>query len=402
MELLRRFLRYVSYPTTSDENAAGCPSTEGQLVLGQLLADELTAMGAKDAHMDEHGYVYAVIPANRPDPQPAIGFIAHMDTAPDCAGENIKPSVIAYAGGDILLSAEKKIVLSAEEYPVLSQHIGEHLVVTDGTTLLGADDKAGVAEIMTMADILLHSDRPHGEIRIGFTPDEEIGSGADRFDVEKFGCAYAYTVDGGTVGELEYENFNGASAVLQVHGRNIHPGYAKDKMKNAGTLAMAFHAMLPAAQVPEQTEGREGFFHLCQMQGNVEEATLTYIIRDHDREKFEQKKALFLETAAALNAKYGDGTFEAAVKDSYYNMIEQILPHPEIIERAERAMERAGMTPKAVPIRGGTDGAQLSFRGLPCPNLCTGGENFHSRFEFVSVEDMERCVEMLLHIACAP
>ena len=402
MELLNRFLRYVSYPTASDENSERCPSTEGQRVLGVLLVDELTAMGAKDAHMDGDGYVYAVIPANRPDPHPVIGFIAHMDTSPDCAGENIKPSVIAYAGGDILLSAEKKIVLSAEEYPALSQHIGEHLVVTDGTTLLGADDKAGVAEIMTMADILLHSDRPHGEIRIGFTPDEEIGSGADRFDVEKFGCAYAYTVDGGTVGELEYENFNGASAVQQVHGRNIHPGYAKDKMKNAGTLAMAFHAMLPAAQVPEQTEGREGFFHLCQMQGNVEEATLTYIIRDHDREKFEQKKALFLETAAALNAKYGDGTFEAAVKDSYYNMIEQILPHPEIIERAERAMERAGMTPKAVPIRGGTDGAQLSFRGLPCPNLCTGGENFHSRFEFVSLEDMERCVEMLLHIACAP
>ena len=400
MELLSRFLRYVSYPTASDERSETCPSTEGQRVLGALLVDELTAMGAKDAHMDGDGYVYAVIPANRPDPRPVIGFIAHMDTSPDCSGENIRPAIVAYEGGDILLNEEKQIVLSAAEYPILNRHIGKHLVVTDGTTLLGADDKAGIAEIMTMAETLLGSDRPHGEIRIAFTPDEEIGRGADKFDVEKFGCDFAYTADGGTLGELEYENFNAASAVLTVHGTNIHPGSAKGKMKNAVTMAMEFHALLPADQTPETTEGYEGFFHLCDMTGTVEETRLHYIIRDHDRAKFEEKKALFCAAAAQLNAKYGAGRFEAEVKDSYYNMKEQILPHMDIIHRAERAMEKAGMTPMTVPIRGGTDGARLSYMGLPCPNLCTSGENYHGRFEFIPVEDMERCTEMLLHIAC--
>lgn len=400
MELLNRFLRYVACPTTSDEASEACPSTEGQRVLGRLLVEELTAMGARDAHMDEHGYVYAVIPANRPERGPVIGFIAHMDTSPDCSGENIRASVVAYEGGDVLLNAERQLVLSAEEFRILKNHIGKHLVVTDGTTLLGADDKAGIAEIMTMAETLLHTGRPHGEVRIAFTPDEEIGRGADKFDVEKFGCDFAYTADGGTLGELEYENFNAASATLTVHGTNIHPGSAKDKMKNAITMAMEFHALLPADQTPEKTEGYEGFFHLCDMSGTVEEAKLSYIIRDHDRAKFEEKKALFAAAAATLNAKYGEGCFEAAVRDSYYNMKEQILPHMEIIDRAKSAMEKAGMTPKTVPIRGGTDGARLSYMGLPCPNLCTGGENYHGRFEFIPVEDMERCAEMLVNLAC--
>lgn len=399
MDVLNRFLRYVAYPTTSDESAPTCPSTEGQRALGRQLVQDLCAMGVQDAHMDEHGYVYATIPGNLPD-RPVIGFIAHMDTAPDCSGENIRPSVVAYEGGDIVLNAGKGVVLSPAVYPVLNNHIGKHLVVTDGTTLLGADDKAGIAEIMTLAETLLKGDRRHGEIHVAFTPDEEIGSGADRFNVKEFGCDFAYTVDGGTLGELEYENFNAASAELTVHGVNIHPGSAKGKMKNAMTLAMEFHAMLPAGETPECTEGYEGFFHLCGMSGTVEEARLSYIIRDHDRASFEARKARFRENAETLNRKYGEGTFVAETRDSYYNMKEQILPHMEIIHRAEAAMQRAGMTPRAVPIRGGTDGAHLSFMGLPCPNLCTGGENYHSRYEFVPVEDMERCTEMLLEIVC--
>ena len=400
MELLDRFLRYVSYPTPSDEHSETCPSTEGQRVLGRLLVDELTAMGARDAHMDADGYVYAVIPANRPERHPVIGLIAHMDTSPDCSGEHIRAAVVPYPGGDLTLNEAQGIVLSPADYPILENHKGKHLVVTDGTTLLGADDKAGVAEIMDMAERLLRTDRPHGEVRVAFTPDEEIGRGADRFDVAKFGCDFAYTADGGTLGELEYENFNAASASLTVHGLNIHPGSAKGKMKNALTMAMEFHAMLPAEETPERTEGYEGFFHLTEGSGTVEEAQLHYIIRDHDREKFEEKKARFLRNAEALNRKYGAGTFDAEVRDSYYNMKEKILPHMDVVHRAEAAMRKVGITPVTVPIRGGTDGARLSYMGLPCPNLCTGGENYHSRYEFVPVEDMERCTEMLLEIVC--
>ncbi len=400
MELLDRFLRYVSYPTPSDEHSETCPSTEGQRVLGRLLVDELTAMGARDAHMDADGYVYAVIPANRPERHPVIGLIAHMDTSPDCSGEHIRAAVVPYPGGDLTLNEAQGIVLSPADYPILENHKGKHLVVTDGTTLLGADDKAGVAEIMDMAERLLRTDRPHGEVRVAFTPDEEIGRGADRFDVAKFGCDFAYTADGGTLGELEYENFNAASASLTVHGLNIHPGSAKGKMKNALTMAMEFHAMLPAEETPERTEGYEGFFHLTEGSGTVEEAQLHYIIRDHDREKFEEKKARFLRNAEALNRKYGAGTFDAEVRDSYYNMKEKILPHMDVVHRAEAAMRKVGITPVTVPIRGGTDGARLSYMGLPCPNLCTGGENYHGRFEFIPVEDMALCADMLFELAC--
>ena len=400
MELLDRFLRYVSYPTPSDEHSETCPSTEGQRVLGRLLVDELTAMGARDAHMDADGYVYAVIPANRPERHPVIGLIAHMDTSPDCSGEHIRAAVVPYPGGDLTLNEAQGIVLSPADYPILENHKGKHLVVTDGTTLLGADDKAGVAEIMDMAERLLRTDRPHGEVRVAFTPDEEIGRGADRFDVAKFGCNFAYTADGGTLGELEYENFNAASASLTVHGLNIHPGSAKGKMKNALTMAMEFHAMLPAEETPERTDGYEGFFHLTEGSGTVEEAQLHYIIRDHDREKFEEKKARFLRNAEALNRKYGAGTFDAEVRDSYYNMKEKILPHMDVVHRAEAAMRKVGITPVTVPIRGGTDGARLSYMGLPCPNLCTGGENYHGRFEFIPVEDMALCADMLFELAC--
>ncbi len=400
MELLDRFLRYVSYPTPSNEHSETCPSTEGQRMLGRLLVDELTAMGARDAHMDADGYVYAVIPANRPERHPVIGLIAHMDTSPDCSGEHIRAAVVPYPGGDLTLNEAQGIVLSPADYPILENHKGKHLVVTDGTTLLGADDKAGVAEIMDMAERLLRTDRPHGEVRVAFTPDEEIGRGADRFDVAKFGCDFAYTADGGTLGELEYENFNAASASLTVHGLNIHPGSAKGKMKNALTMAMEFHAMLPAEETPERTDGYEGFFHLTEGSGTVEEAQLHYIIRDHDREKFEEKKARFLRNAEALNRKYGAGTFDAEVRDSYYNMKEKILPHMDVVHRAEAAMRKVGITPVTVPIRGGTDGARLSYMGLPCPNLCTGGENYHGRFEFIPVEDMALCADMLFELAC--
>ncbi|MEA4964966.1 MAG: peptidase T [Oscillospiraceae bacterium] len=400
MNLTERFLSYVAFPTTSDEHSETSPSTDGQRSLGLHLVEELRAMGIRDAHQDEHGYVYATIPACRAQRQPVIGFIAHLDTSPDCSGEHISPAVVLYEGGDLTLNEEKQIVLREAEFPVLRRHVGKHLIVTDGQTLLGADDKAGIAEIMDMTERLLESDRPHGEIRIAFTPDEEIGRGADRFDVTGFGCDFAYTVDGGTLGELEYENFNAAAGLVLVHGVGIHPGSAKGKMKNAASLAMEFERRLPPAQRPECTEGYEGFFHLTALSGNVEEAQLHYIIRDHDRKKFEEKKALFHQLAAELCDEFGAGTFEAVTKDSYYNMKEQIQPHMEIVRRAERALRRLGVPSKTVPIRGGTDGARLSFLGLPCPNLCTGGENFHGRYEFVPMEDMAICADMLMRIAC--
>ena len=399
MENVReRFLRYVSFDTQSDEASETCPSTAKQRLLGQHIVEEMLKMGIVDAHMDENGYVYGTVPG---DPAlPVIGLIAHMDTAPDASGANVQAKVIHFDGSDICLNEQKQLYLRQSEYEGLAQHRGKHLIVTDGTTLLGADNKAGIAEILTCAQQLLGSDRSHATLKIGFTPDEEIGRGADRFDVEGFGADFAYTVDGGTIGEIEYENFNAASAKVIFHGLGIHPGGAKDKMVNAQLLAMEFHAMLPAAQRPEHTEGYEGFIHLCGMSGEVEQAGLVYIIRDHDMGKFLQKKKVMEDAAAFLNAKYGAGTVELMLHDSYFNMKEKILPCMHIVERAKQAMEKVGMKPVTVPIRGGTDGARLSYMGLPCPNLCTGGANFHSRFEYIPVEDMEKITDMLVELLC--
>jgi len=391
-----RFLKYVSFETTSDEFSETCPSTDQQKLLGAALVEEMLQMGIEDAHMDEHGYVYGTVPG---DPAlPTIGLIAHMDTSPDASGADIKARIVEYQGGDILLNEDAGIYLKAEDFPGLSMHTGKHLIVTDGTTLLGADDKAGIAEILTAAEILLHSNQPHATLRIGFTPDEEIGRGADLFDVEKFAADYAYTVDGGTIGEIEYENFNAAGATVTFHGRNVHPGSAKDQMINSQYIAMEFQSLLPAHQKPESTEGYEGFIHLTNMEGTVEKSTLRYILRDHDMEKFLQKKAMMEAAAAFINSKYGWGTAELSLKDSYFNMREKIEPCMYIVERAIQAMEAVGITPRVSPIRGGTDGARLSFEGLPCPNIFTGGQNFHGRFEYIPVEDMEKCVQLLLHI----
>ena len=391
-----RFLRYVTFDTQSDEESESCPSTDKQRLLGSALVEEMREMGIMDAHMDENGYVYGTVPG---DPRmPTIGLIAHMDTSPDASDANVQAKTVLFDGTDICLHEEKQIYLRESEYEELALHHGKHLIVTDGTTLLGADDKAGIAEILTCAQQLLHSKRNHATLKIGFTPDEEIGRGADRFDVASFGADFAYTVDGGTIGELEYENFNAAAARVEFRGRNIHPGSAKDKMRNSQLIAMEFNAMLPEAQRPQYTEGYEGFIHLCDMTGQVEQTTLTYIIRDHDMEKFLQKKAVMEQAAAFLNAKYGAGTVELHLKDSYYNMKEKILPQMHIVERARQAMETVGIAPKAVPIRGGTDGARLSYMGLLCPNLCTGGANFHSRFEYIPVEDMEKITQMLVEI----
>ena len=391
-----RFLKYVGFHTTSDEYSETCPSTDRQKELGKALVEEMLAMGIADAYMDEHGYVYGTVPG---DPKlPTIGLIAHMDTSPDASGENIQARVVEYNGGDVLLNAEKEICLKASEFESLKNHIGKHLIVTDGTTLLGADDKAGVAEIMTAAEILLTTKMNHATLRIGFTPDEEIGRGADLFNVKAFAADYAYTVDGGAIGELEYENFNAAGAKAVFTGRNIHPGSAKNKMVNSQQIAMEFHSLLPAEQRPEHTEHYEGFIHLTDMAGEVEQSVLRYIIRDHDMKKFMEKKALMTAAAEFINAKYGAGTVDLQLQDSYYNMREKIEPCMYIVERALKAMETVGMTPKTVPIRGGTDGARLSFEGLPCPNLCTGGENFHGRFEYIPVEDMEHTVKLLVEI----
>lgn len=392
----KRFLRYVSYETTSDEFSETCPSTANQKVLGAAIVEEMLAMGIQDARMDENGYVYGTVPG---DPSlPAIGLIAHMDTAPDASGADIQARIVEYTGGDILLNGEKGIYLRETDYESLKRNHGKHLIVTDGTTLLGADDKAGVAEILTAAEILLTQGGKHATLKIGFTPDEEIGRGADKFDVRGFGADYAYTADGGTVGEIEYENFNAASACVTFHGLNIHPGSAKDKMVNSQYIAMEYQSLLPTAQKPEYTEGYEGFIHLTDMRGEVENSQLRYIIRDHDMAKFQEKKRLMTAAADFLNDKYGPGTVEIALRDSYFNMREKIEPCMEIVDRAKRAMALAGMEPKEVPVRGGTDGARLSYEGLPCPNLCTGGENYHGRFEYIPVEDMEQCVKMLVNI----
>ena len=392
----KRFLRYVSYETTSDESSETCPSTANQKVLGAAIVEEMLAMGIQDARMDENGYVYGTVPG---DPSlPTVGLIAHMDTAPDASGADIQARIVEYTGGDILLNEEKGIYLRETDYESLKRNHGKHLIVTDGTTLLGADDKAGVAEILTAAEILLTQGGKHATLKIGFTPDEEIGRGADKFDIQGFGADYAYTADGGTVGEIEYENFNAASACVTFHGLNIHPGSAKDKMVNSQYIAMEYQSLLPAAQKPEYTEGYEGFIHLTDMRGEVENSQLRYIIRDHDMAKFQEKKRRMTAAADFLNDKYGPGTVEIALRDSYFNMREKIEPCMEIVDRAKEAMALAGMNPREVPVRGGTDGARLSYEGLPCPNLCTGGENYHGRFEYIPVEDMEQCVKMLVNI----
>ena len=395
-----RFLRYVSFDTMSDEFSDTCPSSAKQKLLGAALVEEMKNMGIQDAFMDEDGYVYGTVPG---DPElPTIGLIAHMDTSPDASGADIRARIVEYTGGDICLNEEKGIFLRETDYPNLKNHVGKHLIVTDGTTLLGADDKAGVAEIMAAAEQLLTEGGRHATLKLGFTPDEEIGRGADRFDVKGFGADYAYTSDGGPIGEIEYENFNAASAKVEFRGLNIHPGSAKGKMVNSQYIAMEYHSLLPAAQKPEYTQGYEGFIHLTDMSGEVEQSTLRYIVRDHDAARFAQKKAVMTAAAEFINRKYGAGTCELTLKDSYFNMRTCIEPCMYVVDRAKAAMKAVGMDPVEVPIRGGTDGARLSYEGLPCPNLCTGGENYHGRFEYIPVEDMELCVKMLVEILRNP
>lgn len=397
-KLLDKFLRYVAVETTSDENSETQPSSQKEFDLLRMLQKELQDMGIK-ADLDEYGYVMATIPANSDKEIPAVGFIAHVDTSPDASGKDIKPQIIEnYQGGDILLNAEKDIVLRVSEFPEMQQYIGKTMITTDGTTLLGADDKGGVAAIMCAAEYIMeHPEFKHGEIKIGFTPDEEIGRGVAKFDVKKFGARYAYTIDGGEIGELEYENFNAAAAKIHIQGSNIHPGYGKDKMVNSMLIAMELNAMLPVEQRPAYTSGYEGFFHLTEINGTVEETTMSYIIRDHDRSKFEAKKELMTSIAEYLNKKYGD-VVKLELKHQYYNMRQEVEPHYFIVEKAIKAIEMAGIKPKVQPIRGGTDGANLSFMGLPCPNIFAGGHNFHGKYEYVPLESMEKASEVILNI----
>lgn len=400
-DLTERFLKYVSFDTQSDENnEQECPSSQKQFELARYLKEELTSLGLEDVEMDSHAYVYATLPANTDEQIPVIGFIAHMDTSPDCSGANIKPRIIYnYDGSDIVLNKEQNIVTKVTDFPELKAHIGEDLIVTDGTTLLGADDKAGIAEIVSaMAYLKEHQEIKHGKIRVAFNPDEEIGAGAHLFDVEKFGCQWAYTMDGGEVGELEYENFNAAGAKIVIKGRNVHPGYAKGKMINACLVANEFMSLMPENEVPEKTEGYEGFFHLCNVNATVEEATLNYIIRDHNTGIFNMRKQIILDMAEKLNEKYGSGTVSPVVKDQYYNMITQLQDKTHVTDIAKEAIKEACGFCTVVPIRGGTDGAQLSFRGLPCPNIFAGGLNFHGRNEFVTLQNMEKAMMTVIHI----
>lgn len=399
MRAYERFLDYAKIYTTSDDHSATHPSTARQFDLARLLEQQMKELGLQDVRVDENCYVYGVLPATPGlEDKPAIGLIAHMDTAPDAPGENVKPQVIEnYDGGDVLFTGTGEYMRVAQ-FPELANWKGQTLITADGTTLLGADDKAGIAEILTAVERLRKEDIAHGKVCVAFTPDEEVGEGADLFDVKGFGADYAYTVDGGDVGELEYQNFNAASAFVTIHGFSVHPGSAKDLMKNAQNIAMELHAMLPADERPEHTEGTEGFYHLCEMSGTVSEAKLEYIIRDHDMEKFTARKAAMTAAADAINAKYGAGTAVLELKDSYYNMEQEILPHYHLIENAQLAVKQAGLEPKIVPIRGGTDGARLSFMGLPCPNLGTGGFNFHGPCEYITAEKMDKSVEILLNI----
>ena len=391
-----RFLKYVSFDTMSDEFSETCPSSDKQKLLGAYLVEEMKAMGINDAHMDEHGYVYGTVPG---DPRlPTIGLIAHMDTAPDCSGADIKARIVEYHGGDVCLNEEMGIFLREKDYSSLMRHHGKHLIVTDGTTLLGADDKAGIAEILTAAEILMTRRMTHATLKIGFTPDEEIGRGVVKFDVAKFGAKYAYTMDGGAIGELEYENFNAAGATVKIQGRNIHPGYAKGKMLNAILIGMELNALLPVDQRPEYTTGYEGFYHIIGFNGTVEEATFSYIIRDHDMSLYEEKKAYMRKCVDFINEKYGAGTATVEIKHQYYNMRKEVEPHYHIVEKAKLAMEMEGIVPNIKPIRGGTDGANLSFMGLPCPNIFAGGHNFHGKMEFVPLESMEKASKVILNI----
>lgn len=400
MTVVDRFLKYVTFATQSDEESGITPSTSGQRVFAEALVKELEALGLEEISLDDNSYLMATLPSNMEDQEvPTIGFISHLDTSPDMSGEGVKPRIVSYAGGDIVLNEAENIVLSPRMFPEMEQYIGQDLIVTDGTTLLGADDKAGVAAIISaVAYLKEHPEIKHGKIRIGFTPDEEIGAGADHFDVEKFGCEFAYTVDGGEIGELEYENFNAAAAKVVFSGRNVHPGTAKDKMVNASLLAVEFASMLPADQRPETTEGYEGFFHLTTMVGSVEQAVLQYIVRDHSRELFEQKKQLLEQITAQLNKKYA-GMVSLEMHDQYYNMREIVEPKKYIVDLASEAMEAVGVKPQIKPIRGGTDGARLSFMGLPCPNLFTGGHNFHGRYEYIPIPSLQKSMETVVKIA---
>lgn len=400
MELKERFLKYVGFDTQSDPESEKFPSTDKQLVLLKYLAEEMKSLGMEDVEMDSYGYVMGTVPASPGyEDKKVIGFISHVDTSPDMNGADIRPQVIEnYDGGDIRLNEE--LIMTLKDFPELSFFKGHTLITTDGTSLLGADDKAGVAEIMTAAEYLLtHPEIKHGKIRIGFTPDEEIGRGVDFFDVKRFGADFAYTVDGGFEGELEYENFNAAGAKIMIQGRNIHPGYAKDKMVNALQVAADLNSQLPACERPEHTEGYEGFYHLTGISGGVENATMEYIIRDHSREKFEAKKNYLLNVVDFLTKKYGEGVITLNLRDQYYNMREMVEPHPEVIDIAMKAMEEAGVTPLVRPIRGGTDGARLSYMGLPCPNLFTGGMNFHGKYEYCSLNTMQKAMRTILNIA---
>ena len=398
MELSERFINYTRFDTQSNDESESVPSTSKQLIFAEYLKKELEIEGFSDVEMDEMGYIYATLKANTKKEIPTIGFISHYDTSPDCSGANIRPRIVkAYDGGDIELSPG--IVSSPEKFPELLSHVGEDLIVTDGTTLLGADDKAGIAEIVqAMCWLRDHNEVKHGDIRIGFNPDEEIGRGAHHFDVERFSCQWAYTIDGGDLGDLEYENFNAAGAKVYIKGVSVHTGYAKGKMMNANRLACEFNALIPDTEIPESTEGYEGFYHLLGIESRTEEAKLTYIIRDHDRERFEERKDFIEECARKMNGKYGEGTVKVELKDQYYNMKEKIDPNMHVVEIVLQAMQECGVPPKVEPIRGGTDGAQLSFKGLPCPNIFAGGVNFHGPYEFVSIQVMEKAVQVITKI----
>lgn len=399
MRAHERLLKYVTFDTTSDENSSSSPSTPNQRLLAEELVKELQNLGVTDARVDPYGYVYASLPATTQNSGPALGFIAHMDTSASAPGANIQPHIEQnYTGGDVILNEKLNIVLSPDQYPVLKKYIGQDLIVTDGTTLLGADDKAGIAEIITAIEYIQHHQIPHGKLCFAFTPDEEIGRGVDHFDVAGFGAQFAYTSDGGKLGEIEYENFNAASATVTIHGVSIHPGDAKNKMKNAILIAMEFNAMLPCNEIPAATSGYEGFYHLRQINGDEEKTILKYIVRDHDMDRFTAKKDRLLKISDYLNERYGTGTIDVDLTDSYFNMKSKIEPYPFLIENAKKALEAENIQPQITPIRGGTDGAMLSFKGLPCPNLCTGGHNYHGRFEFIPIQSMDLMVKVLVRL----
>ncbi len=398
MTVIERFLKYVTLDTTSDESSISVPSTKGQVILAKELKLELEELGL-ETKLDDKGYLFGFLKGNQKGQSPVLGLLAHLDTSPDMSGKNVNPRIVNYTGGDIILNEEQNIVLKEKDFPALGDYLGQDLIVTDGNTLLGADDKAGIAEIMALLEELKNNtDLPHGDIHVAFTPDEEIGRGPHHFDVEGFGADLAYTMDGGPLGELEYENFNAASATVRVKGRNVHPGTAKDKMVNSIFIAQEYMDAFDRKATPEHTEKYEGFYHLNEIKGDVEGTILYYIIRDFEEESFESRKTMMLQTAKTMNEQYGDHTVEVTIKDQYRNMKEKILPHMELIENAKMAMEKAGVKPLIKPIRGGTDGAQLSYMGLPCPNIFTGGENYHGRFEFISVQSMHKAVEVLINL----